>query len=522
MISRKLAERILVCMIVLLAIGFTGAAVPVALKVTTETGLVRFAAQENVQQLRVEILTLTGQNVFDSGVLQGTRELAWQMQNKLGFRVASGLYLYKVTMTDTAGNNSQRFGKFPVLTQIKEPIVTLDLTLPSLDSIAQANAATSTNLCRAPTGRYWCLTGNTGTDPNRSMNPHFLGTLDDASFEIRVNNQRALRIEPATTPNLIGGFSGNTVAPKVKGAVIAGGGRSSNINQVGGDFGFVGGGYNNFAGENSAVMGGVFNGADGSSVIGGGNSNATGAISFIGNGQSNIARGTYSFIPNGIYNVSSGDFSIAAGQKAYAVHGGSFVWADCSTVSSAGQGVCNEPTSAPVCIVGAPANQCFFSTARNQFSVRATGDPAKPGEPAIRFITSVNLSTGVALFPGSGTWSSVSDRKAKAYFAPANGRGILAKLAAIPIPTWSYKSQKESIRHIGPMAQDFYAAFGLGEDDKHISTIDADGIALISIQALYELSLEKDKKIVEQTMQIGELRQRIERLEKIIEELTKK
>ena len=58
-----------------------------------------------------------------------------------------------------------------------------------------------------------------------------------------------------------------------------------------------------------------------------------------------------------------------------------------------------------------------------------------------------------------------------------------------------YKSQDPSIRHVGPMAQDFHAAFRLGEDDKHISTVDADGIALVAIQALYEIVKEKNREI---------------------------
>ncbi len=62
---------------------------------------------------------------------------------------------------------------------------------------------------------------------------------------------------------------------------------------------------------------------------------------------------------------------------------------------------------------------------------------------------------------------------------------MLARLAEVPISTWNYTSQDASIRHIGPMAQDFYAAFGVGEDDTHITTVDADGVALAAIQGLY-------------------------------------
>jgi hypothetical protein len=65
-----------------------------------------------------------------------------------------------------------------------------------------------------------------------------------------------------------------------------------------------------------------------------------------------------------------------------------------------------------------------------------------------------------------------------------DARAVLEALVALPVSTWNYISQGESIRHIGVMAQDFYAAFGVGEDDRHITTIDADGVAFAAIQGL--------------------------------------
>ena len=61
--------------------------------------------------------------------------------------------------------------------------------------------------------------------------------------------------------------------------------------------------------------------------------------------------------------------------------------------------------------------------------------------------------------------------------------------------SWNYKSQDPGIRHLGPIAQDFYAAFRLGEDDKHISTVDEEGVALAAIQGLNEIVKEKDVRI---------------------------
>ena len=65
----------------------------------------------------------------------------------------------------------------------------------------------------------------------------------------------------------------------------------------------------------------------------------------------------------------------------------------------------------------------------------------------------------------------------------------------MPITSWSYKAEKPSVRHIGPMAQDFYKAFGLGLDNKHITTIDEGGVALAAIQGLYRQNKALDHKV---------------------------
>jgi hypothetical protein len=68
---------------------------------------------------------------------------------------------------------------------------------------------------------------------------------------------------------------------------------------------------------------------------------------------------------------------------------------------------------------------------------------------------------------------------------PVDGYEVLEKLAALPISTWNYKTDAPSVRHLGPMAQDFAAAFGLGDDDRKINMVDANGVVMVAIQALY-------------------------------------
>jgi hypothetical protein len=80
--------------------------------------------------------------------------------------------------------------------------------------------------------------------------------------------------------------------------------------------------------------------------------------------------------------------------------------------------------------------------------------------------------------------SFISDRALKANFGSVDPADMLARVRELPISTWNYTSDEPAIRHIGPMAQDFSAAFGVGADDRHIHPLDGQGIALAAIQGL--------------------------------------
>jgi hypothetical protein len=110
----------------------------------------------------------------------------------------------------------------------------------------------------------------------------------------------------------------------------------------------------------------------------------------------------------------------------------------------------------------------------------------------------------------TGCTVAPSDRALKANLSSIDPRSVLDKLAALPIRTWNYKSDSPSVRHVGPMAQDFRAAFNLGKDDKHIDMVDASGVTMASVQALYQLMLEKDKQIERQGSQIATLTRTVE------------
>ena len=76
-----------------------------------------------------------------------------------------------------------------------------------------------------------------------------------------------------------------------------------------------------------------------------------------------------------------------------------------------------------------------------------------------------------------------------------DGRVGLQRLVSWPVSTWNYQAQGAGIRHLGPTAQDFHAAFGLGEDDTTISTVDEQGVALAAVQGLYATVQDKDARI---------------------------
>ena len=125
-------------------------------------------------------------------------------------------------------------------------------------------------------------------------------------------------------------------------------------------------------------------------------------------------------------------------------------------------------------------------------------------------------TAGVTLPAGGGSWNNLSDRNAKANFAAVDTRAILRGVLSLPISTWNYKSQAASVRHIGPMAQDFFAAFRLGEGDRTIATVDPDGVALAAIQGLNEELKDRDARIDSLQQQLRQQQAQLDGLKKLL------
>lgn len=207
-----------------------------------------------------------------------------------------------------------------------------------------------------------------------------------------------------------------------------------------------------------------------------------------------IANGNFG-VAIGLQNSASGQFSVAIGKNARTANRqGSIVLGDgCAGFSS----------------------DSVYPTANNQFVARGCG--------GIKMYTSQNLSSGVEVAAGGGSWSSISDRNMKENFTRLDGEDVLRRIRSVPVTTWNYKTQDRAIRHIGPMAQDLFAAFGVGESNRLINTIDIDGVNLAGVRALDDRTIQQEERVkaleksnMELKKQNEDLLARLERLEALV------
>ena len=104
----------------------------------------------------------------------------------------------------------------------------------------------------------------------------------------------------------------------------------------------------------------------------------------------------------------------------------------------------------------------------------------------------------------------------KEHFDTVNSRGVLDQVAGLTIWRWNFKADAGT-PHIGPTAQDFYAAFSVGSDDRHIATVDADGVALAAIQGLNQKLEETRADNAALRADNADLRARLEKLERLLQ-----
>lgn len=151
------------------------------------------------------------------------------------------------------------------------------------------------------------------------------------------------------------------------------------------------------------------------------------------------------------------------------------------------------------------------SVADNQFIARAAG--------GVIFYSSGDLSMGVELLPGAGSWSMISDRAKKRNIQLLCATDFQTKFDSFDIYQWNYIGQ--TTLHIGPMAQDIYGQFKVGELNYYINMIDADGITLLGIKMIYDRlkSLPSSTEINQLEEEINNEKESLDAIEQRINEL---
>lgn len=357
----------------------------------------------------------------------------------------------------------------------------------------------------------WSKTGNSGL-----AGAEYIGSSDSMAFVIRTNNAKRFSITPTgdyhngnlissntgftffgtsgalfqpltTTPGL-SALSGSFLYFDGQKSALYGGKHDFGLDTTMRQYSFSWGennsgnaiysvmlGYNNYG--DSSWIAGIGYSADASFTMG---RNCVSSLYSVAIGDS--ARTNY------IRNVAIGK-NVFAGVQSSSVALGTNVISVGATAWAAGLNVTANGHFSTVLGTNASNNGyrgCFLygdnststivsNTAQYQFMVRASGGTI--------FYTASDLSMGVELLPGAGSWSMISDRNKKENINLLSVSKFSDQFKQLDLFTWHYKGQ--NLVHLGPMAQDFNTLFGVGELPNYINSIDIDGITFWGIKSLY-------------------------------------
>ncbi|NOT30245.1 MAG: hypothetical protein HOP15_07345 [Planctomycetes bacterium] len=301
------------------------------------------------------------------------------------------------------------------------------------------------------------------------------------------------------------------------------------------------------SGADSTVSGGFFNVASGqeSTVSGGIGNEAHASDSTISGGSSNIADGAYATIPGGVNNIALGQFSFAAGRRAKANHLGSFVWGDCTLASNktssaddefnvyaeGGMRVFTVGQTSPTLGVDSGGNVHLAAGILLDFAgtghIQSTGGllHLNPFAGAGDVVVAGGGGSGNlvvytnAFKPGGGSWSVLSDRRAKHDIQPLTG--ALDKVLELAGKTYEYNDPTAlgatAGECVGFIAQDVEQVFPewVSELADGTKTLNIRGFEALTVEALRDLRTEKDAAVAKLESENAELRQRVEALEAV-------
>jgi hypothetical protein len=216
-------------------------------------------------------------------------------------------------------------------------------------------------------------------------------------------------------------------------------------------------------------------------------------------GLNAAAQDIYAFAVGGWVNAD-GDAAIAMGHRSTA---------DADYAIAIGRAASANGHIGAIVITDGSNADSLEASADNQFNLRAAG--------GIRLYTNSTETSGVTMSAGGNSWVVVSDRNRKEAFLPVDGEDVLSRIRALPVTTWRYLSEEDrTVRHIGPMAQDWNRAFGLNADATTINMSDFDGVNLAAVQALEARTAAQQQRIEGLQAENAELRARLERLEALV------
>ncbi|MBP8765294.1 MAG: tail fiber domain-containing protein [Ferruginibacter sp.] len=331
----------------------------------------------------------------------------------------------------------------------------------------------------------------------------------------------------------ISGFAGNTFSFNAKtGAVRFG--RFNNSTQ----------GYYSTAMGNNVSASGLHSFASGSFATANGNYSFARGLSVGAHGQNSIAMGNnisatgsnsiamgFNVSTSGSNSIAMGDNTSATGENSIAMGRSSTSGGETSTAigwvttasgnysTAIGNHVSTNNQNGSF-IIGDNSTTTVLNSANiNNFRARFAG--------GYKLFTSADLSTGCTLFAGDNAWTTGSSVYTKENFAAVNGEDFLQKISRFNLTSWNYKTQDpKTFRHYGPMAQDFYAAFGKDEygtigNDTTINSADFAGVSFIAIQALEKRTAEQQQYIQKLEKENSKQTEKLEAVQALLQQLQK-